>query len=134
MVRLRYSMTIAVSSSSAEEKDLGNGSFEIVHDASGEGGARKTTLAAGATDVSIMMTEISEAKFVALKTNPKTSTDTLPTIEIKKNNIAGEVTNLAPETDKKQAHMLLSTEGVTDLFASNPGTVDVEIVTFMVGD
>jgi hypothetical protein len=134
MVRLRYKIEVSVSSSSSEEKDLGNPSYTILHDSSGEGGTRKTTLAAGASDVSIMFNGVADAKFVLIKVNTVTSTDTLAGIEIKLNSTGGEVIDLVPVPDAKQAHMLLTTDGLTNLYASNPSAVAVEVVAIMVGD
>ena len=133
-VRIRYQIEASVSSTSAEEKDLGNVAYEVVDDDSGEGGVRKTLLAAGATDVSVMLTEISAARFVLIKTNTKTSTDTLTAITIKKNAIGGEAITVEPLPGATSAHLLMSTSGITDLFATNAGTVDIEITVMAVGD
>lgn len=133
-VRIRYKIEASVSSTTAEEKDLGNLSFEVVNDDSDEGGTRKTTLAAGATDVSVMLTEISTARFVLVKTNAKTPTETLGAITIKKNAIGGEAITIEPLPGASEAHMLLVTSGITDLFATNGGTVDAEITVMGVGD
>jgi len=133
-VRVRYTIEASVSSTSAEEKDLGNVSYEVVDDDSGEGGVRKTLLAAGATDVSVMLTEISSARFILIRTNAKTATDTLGAIDIKKNGAGGEVTTIEPLPGETEAHMLMVTSGVTDLLATNGGTVDTEITVMAVGD
>lgn len=133
-VRLRYKIEASVSSTSAEERDLGNVSYEVVDDDSGEGGVRKTLLAAGVTDVSVMLTEISDARFVLIRTNAKVATDTLGPIDIKKNGAGGEVTTIDPLPGATEAHMLLVTSGITDLLATNSGTVDTEITVMAVGD
>lgn len=133
-VRIRYKIEASVSSTSAEEKDLGNVACEVVNDSQGEGGTRKTLLAAGATDVSIMLTEISTATWVLIKTNTRDSTDVLTGIDIKKNDIANEVTTIEPLSGATQAHMLMSASGITDLFATNSGSVDIEITVMAVGD
>ena len=133
-VRVRYKIEASISSTSAEEKDLGNVAYEVLNDAQGEGGTRKTLLAAGATDVSVMLTEISTATWVLIKTNTKDSTDTLTGIDIKKNDIANEVTTIEPLTGAAQAHLLMSASGITDLFATNSGSVDIEITVMAVGD
>ena len=133
-VRLRYKIEASVSSTSAEERDLGNVSYEVVDDDSGEGGVRKTLLAAGATDVSVMMNEISDARFVLIRTNAHDPTETLGAIDIKKNAIGGEPITIEPLPGATEAHMLLVTSGVTDLFATNSGTVDTEITVMAVGD
>lgn len=133
-VRIRYRIEASVSSTSAEEKDLGNVVYEVVNDQSGEGGVRKTLLVAGASDVSIMLNEVSTAKFFLIRTNAHDPTEALGAIEVKKNVIGGEVTTISPLTGATEAHMLVATSGITDLFASNPGTVDVDVTVMMVGD
>lgn len=133
-VRIRYRIEASVSSTSAEEKDLGNVAYEVLDDDSGEGGVRKTLLAAGATDVSVMLTEISAARFVLIRTNAKDRTETLGAISIKKNAIGGEVTTIEPLPGASEAHLLMATSGITDLFATNGGTVDTEITVMAVGD
>jgi len=133
-VRIRYSIEASVSSTSAEEKDLGNVSYEVVNDDAGEGGVRKTLLAAGATDVSVMMTEISAARFVLIRTNAADPTETLGAITVKKNAIGNEPTTVEPLPGATEGHLLMSTSGITDLFASNATSVDTEITVMAVGD
>lgn len=133
-VRLRYRIEASISSTSAEEKDLGNLVSEVVSDDSGEGGSRKTLLPAGATDVPIFMTEVSAARFVLIKTNTRDPTKTLGAISVKKNAIGGEIIAIDPLDSATEAHLLLVTSSVTNLFASNPGTVDVEVTVMIVGD
>jgi len=133
-VRIRYSIEASVSSTPAEEKDLGNVAYEVLDDDSGEGGVRKTLLAGGATDVSVMLTEISAARFVLIRTNAKDSTNTLGVITIKKNAIGGEPITVEPLPGASEAHLLMVTSGITDLFATNAGTVDTEITVMAVGD
>jgi hypothetical protein len=133
-VRIRYRIEASVSSTSAEEKDLGNVVYEVVNDESGDGGVRKTLLAGGATDVSIKLNQVTTAKFVLIRTNAKDPTDTLGPIDIKKNAIGGEVTTIEPLPGATEAHMLLVTSGITDLFATNSGSIDTEVTVMAVGD
>lgn len=133
-VRIRYRIEVSISSTSAEEKDLGNVVYEVVNDDSDEGGTRKTTLAAAATDVSVMLTEIAAAKFILIRTNAKDPTETLGAITVKQNSDAGEAIVIEPLPGASEAHLLLSTTGITDIFATNSGTVDVDITVMAVGD
>lgn len=133
-VRLRYRIEASVSSTTAENRDLGNVTFESVHDTSGEGGSRKTTLATGATDVALAMAELAAARFVLVKTNAKNATDDPGIIEIKKNSTTNEVIEVVPLPDASEGHLLLSTQNISALFASNPGSVDMEVTVVSVGD
>lgn len=133
-VRLRYRIEASVSSTTAENRDLGNVVFDTVHDDSGEGGSRKTTVASGVTDAPLAMAELAAARFVLVKTNAKKSTDTPGIIEIKKNATSGEVIEVVPLSDASEGHLLLSTQNISALYASNPGSVDMEVTVVSVGD
>lgn len=133
-VRVRFRMEASVSSTSNEEKDLGNVAYEDVTDSLGEGGARKNLLAAGATDVEITTREIADKSFILIRTNARQSTDTPGTIEIKKNSVGGEVTSIVPLATTREGFMLLTTTGITAIYASNPGSVDMEVTVVAAGD
>jgi tRNA G26 N,N-dimethylase Trm1 len=133
-VRIRYKLEVSVSSTTAEDKDLGNHSYLVIADGATEGGSRKVRLAAGATDVEISMNEIATAKLIAIRTNAVNANSTPGTIELKKNAIGGEVIEIVPMTGASEGHMLLSTDSVTALYASNPGSVDMEFTLILVGD
>jgi hypothetical protein len=134
-VRLRYSIDIAVSSNSNEDKDLGHPVSEVVVDSQGEGGVFKTVLPASATDQEIKLDNIADAKFLAIKTTTVNAQDTLPTISVKKNAIGGEAIDIAPLSGAKEGHFLLTTTGLTALYATNPdASVNVEMTVVMAGD
>jgi hypothetical protein len=134
-VRLVYTVTVTVSSTSSGEKDLGNVSYKVTCDTQGEGGSRKIVLAAGETNIEISLGNIMSAKFLLIRTNAKDPTLTLPTINVRKNAIGGEVIPVAPLSGAKEAHLLLTTSGITSLYATNPSsTVDVEVTVLAAGD
>lgn len=133
-VRVRYKVEVAVSSTTAETKDLGNQSYVVISDDASDGGARKVTLAAAATDVEISMNEISTVKFLMVRTNAANANETPGTIELKKNGVGGEVTEIVPMVGSSGGHMLLSTDNVTSLYASNPGSVAMEVTVVIAGD
>ena len=133
-VRIRYKMEVAVSSTTAEEKDLGNVKYEVATDDHGEGGTRKTFLPSGATDVSLDMGNVADAKFVALRSNARDPTEPPGQIDLKLNNTGAVPLAIVPLGSESEGHFLLSTTGLTGLFASNPGTVDMEIILTLGGD
>ena len=133
-VRVRYKITVTVSSSSAEEKDLANPSWEVVCDSLGEGGSWKTVLPAGATDTRLYLGNVASAKLVLVRTNSKDPTQVLEDIVLKKNSTSGEEFIVTPLTDAKEGHFLLSTSGITALYASNAGGADVEVTVCAAGD
>ncbi len=133
-VRVRYRIEASVSSTSAEERDLGNLTYEVVNDTMGEGGVRKTLLAAGATDVSLALADVASASLVIIRTNAADPTLTLGIIEVKKNTVGNEVHDIVPLSGETEAHLVWVTTGITAIFASNPGTVDAEITVMSAGD
>ena len=134
-VRLRYKLDIAVSSNSNEDKDLGHPVSEVVVDSQGEGGVFKTTLPASATDQEIKLDNIADAKFLALRVATVSAQDTLPTISVKRNAVGGEAVDIAPLSGASEAHFLITTTGLTALYATNPdASVSVELTVVMAGD
>ena len=133
-VRIRYKIEATVSSTEAEEKDLGNSKYEVVTDDLGEGGTRKTFLPAGATDVSLDMGNVADAKLVILRTNARDPTEAPSQIDVKRNTVGNEIISIVPLGTEPEGHFLLSTSGLTGLFASNPGTVDMEVILTVIGD
>ena len=134
-VRVRYKIEVSVSSTSAEEKDLGNGKFEVVVDSQNEGGSWKTTLAAGATDVQIQLPNVASAKFILVRVNPKNPNDVAANVTLRKNNILWEAMVLAPLSTSKEAYWLTTTDSLTSLYATNgSGSVVMEISVFVAGD
>lgn len=133
-VRVRYSLTAAISSSSSEAKDLGNGSYEVVDDTQGEGGARKVTLPAGATDVSIPMCDVADAKFFLLRMTPKDPNDDCHEVKIRLNLITNAEIPIEPLGTSKEGYFLVTTTGLTALFATNTGATDMSLTLFVAGD
>jgi len=133
-VRIRYKIEISISSTPAEERDLGNVKYEIVTDKQGEGGGWKTLVAAGATDVQIPLDSIADVRFLALRTTVKDPNQTPSDIIVKFNSAMGEAHTIVPLQDIKEGHFLISTEGITSLYASNPGAVDMEMTILAAGD
>jgi hypothetical protein len=133
-VRVRYKLVASVSSSSAEEKDLGNATWEVYTDQLGEGGTRKTTLAVGATDVQLPLDNIASAKVIIVRTNATNPNDTPGTVNLKLNNTGATPLPLAPMGDAKEAHFVLASTGMTALYASNPGAVQMDVTVIVAGD
>ena len=133
-VRVRYTLELAVSSTTAEEKDLGNQAMQVIGDGSNEGGTRKVTIAATTSDVDVSMNQIADAKLIYVRTNAANSNDTPGTININLNATTNDDIAVVPLSGASEGHLLLSTTGVTALFASNPGSVAMEVTVVAVGD
>lgn len=133
-IRVRYKISVAVSSTSAEEKDLANQSYEVVSDAYGEGGSVKVLVAAGATDLAIQFPQVAAASLIVVRTKAKDPMVSGIPLTFKKGSTLGEAIVVAPLTGSKEGHLVLSTSGVTALYVSNSGAVDMEVTLTLVGD
>ena len=133
-VRVRYKIQAYVSSTTAEEKDLGNQSWEIVTDTIGEGGGRKMTLAASTTDAVVELGNLAVAKLLVIRTSATDPTMTPNAITFKRGTTGGEAIVVQPLGDAKEGHLLLSTDSLTALFATNAGTASMDLTIIAVGD
>jgi hypothetical protein len=133
-VRVRYRLDAAISSSSAESKDLGNGSYEVVDDSQGEGGSRKITLPGSATDVAISLCDVADAKFFLLRVTPKDQNDDAHEVKIRLNSPTGDEISVKPLGTTKEAYFMVTTTGLTALYATNTGSTDMSLTVFVAGD
>jgi hypothetical protein len=133
-VRVRYKIEVAVSSTSAEERDLGNARWEVVTDVQGEKGGGKFTLAAGSTNVSIALGNVSTARLLVIRTTSKDPNQDPVDITIRRNLVGNEAIVIRPLSDAKEGHYVCSTDSMTALFATNAGATDMELTIFVVGD
>lgn len=132
-VRVRYSLAAGVSSTTAEERDLGNVKWEIVADEKTKGGTWKTVLLAGATDVQLQIDNISTIQLLIIRTNAKDPNNAPNAISIKRNGIGGEAILIKPLGSALEGHFVLSTDSLTSIYATNAGTVDMELTIVAAG-
>ena len=133
-IRVRYHVDVAISSNPSEQNDLGNVHVDQLTDTQFEGGSWKTTLANGATDVLLNMGNLASANFVVLRTNVKDPTQGPPgNIVITKNSPSGEPWTIAPLGNCLEGNFLTSTTGITAIYASNPGSVIMEVTLMAAG-
>jgi len=133
-VRLRYTIQVGVSSTTAEENDLGNPKYEVVTDIEGKGGTWKTTVPTMTTDVLLAMGNITTAQFVVIRTSPNDPNDPAITVSIKKNSTGGEATPIVPVGDSVEGIYVISTDSLTALYATNASAYDVDLTVTVVGD
>lgn len=132
-VRVRYALQASVSSTSAEEKDLGNVKFEVVTDVEKKGGSRKTELLASAADVPLQLDNITTVQLLIIRTTSLDPNQLPVGITIKRNSTSGETILIKPVGDSKEGLLVITTDGLTSLFASNPGAVDMNLTITTVG-
>jgi hypothetical protein len=132
-MRFRYALTVAISSTSAEERDLGNNQAEVVVDTIAEGGTQEFTVPASTTNAPVQHPQLAAGKFVYLRTRAVDPNATPVEITVKKNSTSGEAWNITP-LDGKEGHFLISTSGLTALYLSNPGLVAMKVTVAACGD
>jgi hypothetical protein len=127
-------LDVAISSTPAEERDLGNGKFEIVVDSQNEGGSWKTTVPALAVDQPIQLPNVAVAKLIAIRTNPKNPNDASVPLTFKRGSALGEAIVVAALTTSKEGYFFYTTDSLTALFCSNPGSVSMDVTIYVCGD
>lgn len=132
-VRVRYSLSGAVSSTTAEERDLGNVKWEIVTDSETKGGTWKTLLPALSVDVQLQIDNISTIQLLIIRTNSKDPNQTPNGITIKRNTNVAESILIQPLGDALEGHLMISTDSLTAVYASNPGPADMELTIIAAG-
>lgn len=133
-VRVRYKLTLACSSSNAEENDLGNAKFEVVSDALSEGGVWKTTVNANAT-LALNLDNIASAKLLMLRFTPKDPTQVMTPVVMTLN---GSIIlpAIQPIGDMDEAIFMLSSAGLTSVSIANTdvASVPLDIIVGAAGD
>jgi hypothetical protein len=133
-VRVTWEVLFSISSTTADEKDLGNFQQKVRTDANEEGGAWKTIVASAAVDELIQLDNIATARFLVLKINNKGENDPAPEITVKFNNIANTPLTIKPPADKKIGMLVVTTDNLTALYVSNAGSYDAELTVAVAGD
>jgi hypothetical protein len=132
-VRVRYNIHSAISSTMAEERDLGNLALGIVSDLLTKGGTWKTVLSAGASNVELYFDNISTINLLIMRTTTVNPNDTPANVVITINGPSTEALTIQPIPSTKEGHFLMSTTGVTSVYASNPGSVDMQLTIVAAG-
>jgi len=133
-VRVRYRLDASVSSSTAEDRDLGNKRYEVVSDGLGEGGTWKTRLVAATVDLEVVLPDVADAKLLVVATNALDPNQTAGTVSLKRNSNTAEEIDIVPLSGTRTGHLLLTTTGITSIYLSNPGTVVMEVILVVAGD
>lgn len=133
MVRLRYDVEVGISSSTAEQKDLGNPKYEVYTDDFDESSSARVVLAAAASDVAIPLGVISDGAFLMVRTAVKNPSQLAGNVTAKLNGTGTDAITIAPYNSKEGLFMLTTT-GLTSLHLSNPGSVEMIATVYCVGD
>jgi hypothetical protein len=133
-IRFRYKVSLSASSTSNEERDLGNATYEVVSDSSGKGGAVKVIIPKNTTNQQVPLSGISAPSLLAVRTNALDPSLPPVNLDMRKNSTGGEVTTIAPFGAKEGLYMVTVT-GLTALYFTNSSTTtDMEVTIFIAGD
>lgn len=132
-VRLRYKLSIAVSSTTAELNDLGNVEFEVVSDDNADGGAWKTSCPANAT-TAINLDGITTGTFLSLRFTTTDPTQTLTQVLVTINGTA-TLPVFPTGLDAKEALFVITSTGVTSVSVANldPASVPLDCIVALCG-
>lgn len=132
-MRLRYLQNCVISSSPGEEKDLGNTMADTVVDSMRDGGTMRFRIPASAANVNVQHSQVALAGYVSLRAVSADPTLAPVELTVRRNSPSGDAWPLTP-LDGKAAHLQMSTSGLTALYVSNPGAVDMMLTVSMCGD
>jgi hypothetical protein len=133
-VRVRYKLGISISSSSSEENDLGNAKYEVVDDTFTEGWSGKTTVPALAVNQPVNLPALGSMSLLILRATSKDPTLPPVILYVRRNSVLGEELPIKALGNTKEAHFLVSTEGLTSLYVSNPSNTVMDLLVHVVGD
>ena len=133
-VTVRYAVSVYISKTSAEGKELGNQSSEVVVSTMSEGGTWKTYIPPATVNQELFLPNVALAKLLVIITNARDPSCPPATISIRRNLITAEEIAIVPISPAKEGHLLLSTEGLSALYASNAGTEEMEVTVAVAGD
>lgn len=126
-VRVTFEVLVQISENTQELKELGKtppwkGTSDLLDD----GGTWRQRFIAGAVNVPVDLNGLANGRLLAIKTNQ--------TITFRKNLIGGEPWTIrAMGTGALDGVFLATTDGITSLFFSNPGSLDAEVTISLAG-
>jgi hypothetical protein len=133
-MRLRMALDYALSSTSAEEEDLGKGRFFIRTDGMNEGGSLQTVVPDAATDLETIIAHIADISFLIVRTLPVDKNSDGLALTIKLNSDAGEAIVIDPVPGLREGFFMLSTTGLTKVYFTNASGGDIQVRLIVAGD
>lgn len=126
-VRVTFEVLVQISENNQELKELGRSPpWKGTSDLLDDGGTWRQRILAGAVDVPVDLNGLANGRLLAIKTNQ--------TITFKKNLIGGEPWTIRPiGAGALDGVFLATTNGITSLFFSNPGSLDAEVTISLGG-
>lgn len=126
-VRATFEVLVQISENTSELKELGKSPpWRGTSDLQENGGTWRQKVAAGAVNVPVDLNGLANARFLAIKTNQL--------ITFRKNSTAGETWTIRPlGSGALDGVFFCTTDGISSLFFSNPGTLAAEVTISLAG-
>lgn len=134
MTTTTCSVCVGISSTAAETKDLAHQEVSVKTAALTEGGTFRFKLLAATVDKEIILGDTGDVQLIFVKTQPTDQNAVPAQVTVKENLDTNEARLIKCLGDKKVGMYLVTTTGVTKLFVSNLGTVDMDITIAFGGD
>jgi len=103
-------------------------------DSLGEGGAFKTLVPAGATDLEVTLRDVADGAMLVVATNSRDPNQDPVELDLKLNSALAPATEIHPLPGTKVGLYMVTTTGITAIYLSNGGTVDMEATIVVAGD
>ena len=132
-IRVRYTVQSAISSTSAEERDLGNVYWQIVTDQETKGGTTKTVVPAGTVGLQIQIDNVSTIQYLAIRTVSNNPNAPPCPVSLYLNSSLAVPILITPLGDAQEGHLLMSTDEVTAIYMSNTGPTDMSVTVGYAG-
>lgn len=132
-VRVRYSIMCAISSTPAEERDLGNVNWQIVTDMEMKGGTWKTVVPTGSSAIQLQIDNISTIQLLIVRTVANNQNMAPGDVTLNLNSPTGPAVLIQPLGDAQEGHLVMSTDGLTAVYASNSSGVDMALTIIASG-
>lgn len=126
-VRVTFQVLVQISENTMELKELGKSPpWSGTCDLNDDGGTWRQRIVAGATNIQVDLNGLVNGRMLAIKSNQL--------VTFKKNSTGGEPWTIRPMgTGALDGVFFATTDGITSLFFSNPGSLDAEVTISLAG-
>lgn len=126
-VRLTFSLLVQISENTMELKELGKTPpWSGTNDLNDDGGTWRQRIIGGASNILVGLNGLTNGRMLGIKSTQA--------ITLKKNSTGGEPWTIRPlGTGALDGVFFVTTDGITSLYLSNPGSLDAEVTISCAG-
>lgn len=135
-IRIKNRIETKLFKDSYEQNNFGYDIIEITSDSFTEGSSTLCKVPAGATDIQVTFPFLADIRVLNIFTKAIDSTQTPATIGVKFNLNTNDQIAIIPvvSTLSKTGFLSLTTSGISTLFISNLGSIDMYVMFIVAGD